>query len=130
MKKKPGIFDPWRQQTQPPPAAPSGQEDGDERRLEERCITYAGKRAGINVWVDAADADPEHTALTAVQSLLEGLRRIKDPAVQASLQKYGLETPVSSVDAERAAMAIRRALVVSPAAAALIAQKRVKAFVQ
>ena len=128
--KKPGIFDPWRQQAQPPPVAAKPPASDEDRKFEERCVTYAGRRAGLNVWVDATSQQPELDALEAVRSLLTQLRELRDPGVTDALKAYGFEGELSTADAEKPAMAIRRALVLSPKAAALIAQKRVKAFVQ
>ena len=130
MTKKPGILDPWRQNPPPPLKANLPGPVDPDSLPEERCVTYSGDRAGLNVWIDARDPHPEQTALTTIASLLDGLRHLKDPAVTAALQAHGLAEHEERVAVEPAAMAIRRALVTSPKAAALIAKNRVKAFVR
>lgn len=62
IKKKPGIFDPWRQAT--PPPAPVAEPDPsltpkDEDAERRHCVEFKGRNAGINVWLYYAPEDPE-----------------------------------------------------------------------
>ena len=56
MKKKAGIFDPWRQSVPPPvdetPERKTPMESVIDELVKELCVQFAGLRAGIFVWLD------------------------------------------------------------------------------
>lgn len=122
---KPGIIDPWRQEPPPAPPVQKGriEEPTPDEERQERCIVFSGPRAGVNVWVDAADDDAEVTAQKRIKSLFVQLKALKQPAVDRAVGQY-------NVNVEHTSFAIRKALVASPQAAALIARHRIKAFVR
>ena len=127
---KPGIFDPWRQSTPKPPPLEKAKTvslSDVDNEPEERCVTFDGKKGGLNVWVDASAENPSETAQAQVKSLLEELKLLRDSSVNAALARIN---PTGGLFAETVALAVRRALTASPQAAALIARKRVKAYVK
>lgn len=129
---KPGIIDPWRQDPPKPPAPVKGRIEEptpDEGDPVERCVIYTGARAGLHVWVNAADDDGAATALARVKTLFQGLFQLKQQDVTNILKHYQVDAP-GPLNPESASFALRRSLVASPQAAALIARHKVKAFVK
>src|SRR4051812_49005784 len=69
MKKKPGVFDPFRQNVEPPPPDPTEMDpqdialDAEAAASQPRgCVTFSGNRFGINVWVPTNIEDREFEA--------------------------------------------------------------------
>jgi len=96
MKKKAGIFDPWRQDAQPniAAAAPKKVVTGDPvagtSTADNICVQFAGLRAGINVWVVTKDPADDGSA-TARQRLISVLHRLTSrEGVTSILRGWGI----------------------------------------
>jgi hypothetical protein len=111
MKKRPGIFDPWRQGDSPPaldetPARKTPTEFHLEDSGAQHCIQFNGIRAGLYVWlVDKNDDDSQR----ARSMLIDIVIRINTrEGVAKILQEWGVyvgtpkqPNPVVLVDGEK-----------------------------
>lgn len=128
---KPGILDPWRQAPPKTETVPAVRREISDGEATEQCVSFEDGKAGINVWVDAGYTDPKKWALMRLQALLTELQSLNDPAVTQALCARGIIGPATSaLRTNDVALAIRKALVVSTKAAAVIAKHRVKAFIR
>jgi hypothetical protein len=94
MKKKAGIFDPWRQSSAPPvdemPArkTPHSPPLGDPSH--QHCIQFAGLRAGLFVWL-ADEGDEDSARARAI--LVDLVHRISArEGIATILQSWGVYT--------------------------------------
>jgi len=81
MKRKAGIFDPWRQKT-PPPVEEPRRTPTDvpqaEANVARHCVQFSGQRAGIHVWVEETPNEEDYSDIArrrlvgAVQKLMTG----------------------------------------------------------
>lgn len=86
MKKKAGIFDPWRQSAPPPvdetPARKTPTETPVEGNPPQHCVQFAGIRAGIFVWLDDQGDEDSNRARATIIGLVhkinvrEGIAKI------------------------------------------------------
>ncbi len=81
MKKRPGIFDPWRQEAPPPvDETPARRTVGDplpgDESEELTCVQFNGIRAGIYVWIPARGTDPATYSAAGRSLLVDLLHRI------------------------------------------------------
>jgi hypothetical protein len=72
MIKKPGVYDPWRQEA-PPTEVPKVR-DLDDTHPEESCVNFKGLRTGINVWLpqdeyEHPDVQAQHIMVACVRAL-------------------------------------------------------------
>lgn len=92
MKKKAGIFDPWRQAAVPPidesPARKAATEVVIDEDAPQHCVQFAGLRAGLFIWMDdQGDADSQRARL----ALIELVHRIANQeAVAQMLNSWGV----------------------------------------
>ena len=85
MRRRPGVFDPWRQEPDPVPVAlaprPTTEEDKDSSSDSLVCLPLRGKRSGVNVWLPP-NRTPEETAEVAAQALVSALDLVPDETIQ------------------------------------------------
>jgi len=94
MKKKPGLFDPWRQAAPPPldetPTRKTPTEFARNDSAGERCIQFNGLRAGVYVWMSPKEEDD---SLRARAMLVDVIHRISSREVIAKiLHSWGVYT--------------------------------------
>ena len=71
--KKPGIWDPFRQEVPAPPKTTAPAVDDfevNDETKELRCISFPGERYGVNVWVEDEDDDNENVARNRLARVL------------------------------------------------------------
>lgn len=77
MSKKPGIFDPWRQEEAPPkPSMPTPIELADDGDKVEHCVRYPGYRAGLNVWLPGLGREDEAAMVEARDRLIDAVHKV------------------------------------------------------
>ena len=94
MKKRAGIFDPWRQERPPPVVQvepvlvkPSGDDDVDTAASQP--VRFAGKRGGLTVWL--AGVAPDRAALQAQTNVLAALLHLmNDKRVHPIFVNWGI----------------------------------------
>jgi hypothetical protein len=99
IKKKAGIFDPWRQERPPPPPEPvpvSLEESGDAAMP----FRFAGRRGGVIVWLPRQD---EKKALPQAKTniLAALLKLLADPSLFPIFRTRGISTDTTDTSAER-----------------------------
>lgn len=98
MKKKAGIFDPWRQERPPPPPAPaptpvSLEDSGDDARP----FRFAGRRGGVIVWLPPKD--PVKDVEQAKTNILAAVvKLLGDPALFPIFRTRGIFTEALESD--------------------------------
>lgn len=96
MKKKAGIFDPWRQERPPPPPAPSPvslEESGDEAMP----FRFAGNRGGMIVWLPPQD--PETASDQAKTNILAAVvKLLADPSLFTIFSTRGISAETQDTD--------------------------------
>lgn len=99
MKKRAGIFDPWRQERPAPPPDPkpvSLEESGDDARP----FRFAGKRGGIIVWLTTRD--DKHALMQAKTNILAAIiKLLADPALFSVFRTRGISTETVDTEQER-----------------------------
>ena len=102
MKKKAGIFDPWRQTRPEPEAAPPLEPKpiGVESAVEAmddvtQPVRFAGKRAGVSVWLSGEDPktlvpQAQTNVLAAVTSLMA------KPTLFKIFSRWGISDPTTA----------------------------------
>ena len=92
MTKKPGIFDPWRQEAPPMPEPQSARPvDGPEDNygVGQHHIRFAGRRAGFVVWLN--EDDPERIVAQAKTNVLVALTKLMgDQSLYAIFHKWNI----------------------------------------
>jgi len=77
MKRRAGIFDPWRQSEAPeveePQKAVRILEPGSEGEDRSHCVQFPGQRAGLNVWLSEEPEDPSKNARAILVDLIHRL---------------------------------------------------------
>lgn len=99
MKKRAGIFDPWRQERPLPPPEPrpvSLEESGDEAKP----FRFAGKRGGIIVWLPTQD-DARALIQAKTNILAAVIKLLADPALFPIFRTRGISTETIDTDQER-----------------------------
>ena len=85
MRRRAGVFDPWRQEPDPVPVAespqPTTEEDEESSSDPLVCLPLRGRRAGVNVWL-APRRTPEETTEAAAQGLVSALDLVPDETLQ------------------------------------------------
>lgn len=158
-KRRPGIFDPWRQAAATPEEAAAEARviesnfEGDD--AEPHCVQFFGQRAGVNVWLPRIPENPSQSARAVLIELVHRLYGVpeaipiltsweifneerKEPHAVILRDGGKLVTIVSPVDGEtknkRAmdslALALREITNAHTLAAEIIAALRVKPFVK
>jgi hypothetical protein len=81
MKRRPGVFDPWRQDPDPTPVveAPRPTTEEDEELSSEPlvCLPLQGKRAGVNIWVASSRARGTSNEMAA-RALVDALEVVPE----------------------------------------------------
>lgn len=94
-KPRPGVFDPFRQET-PPAAGDAEPLDPQSAALDaeeaaatpRRCVTFPGNRYGVNVWVTADGADAEADARMTLGEMVHEMYR--NPLLAGQLHREGI----------------------------------------
>lgn len=99
MKKKPGIFDPWRQEA-PPPLEPTQAQPADTDSLEavgggSMPTRFQARRGGLVVWLP--ENEPERIAAQAKTNVLVALETLMaDKALFVIFANWGISsTPMT-----------------------------------
>jgi len=92
MKKKPGLFDPWRQSASPPPGTASRERptpDFSENTAPMQTVQFDGLRAGL--FVDVFPAEEEGRRLKARATLVDVIHRVYPrEAIASILKSWGI----------------------------------------
>lgn len=94
MTRKPGVFDPWRQEAPAPPpqALPANRiVDSPEENAGagQWPIRFAGRRAGVVVWLNEGDA--EQVSAQAKTNILVALEKLmSDHSLDSIFSRWGI----------------------------------------
>lgn len=92
MKKRAGIFDPWRQADPPPvdetPARKTSADVVVDENAIEHCIQFNGIRAGLFVWLDEQGDDGSSRARQVLVDLIHRLNPRE--GIATTLQSWGI----------------------------------------
>lgn len=88
--KKPGIWDPFRQESPVPPKAPVRTELAIDPDSKKSCVAFTGSHYGINVWVETQSDDMELQAREQLAQLLFLL--LKNPVAKPFLDGAGVRS--------------------------------------
>lgn len=91
--KRPGIFDPWRIRETRPAIRQSWTDEArapDDDTTGTRCVSFRGKKAGVNVWVPA-NLDSEAAEARARSLIVDAVHSIsRNSAHKETLKRHGV----------------------------------------